>query len=293
MSKIYYGDKNRWFVGIVVDTNDPLKLDRVKVRIQGIHTSDTTLIPNDDLPWAQVVIPVTEGGSSGIGANSSLKPRAQVYGIFLDGSDSQLPLVLGSIPKIESPVNETTSNITEKYPSGTTNVELNFSGKSNIEKCINFFISPAGGNYTLKQACGIVGNFCVESSPTVDPRALNESEGSIGIAQWNPATGRTARLIDYSNNVLKLNHLSLEAQLLYTKYELETFSHLGDAELRQTDTIKKATEAFMRNFEIPQGVGVVEGQRVILDRKPNRIDKRISYAIEIHRKIGSGDIGAA
>ena len=29
----YYGDSTRWFLGRVVDINDPLKLDRVKVRI--------------------------------------------------------------------------------------------------------------------------------------------------------------------------------------------------------------------------------------------------------------------
>ena len=99
------------------------------------------MIPNDDLPWAQVVIPVTEGGSSGLGSNSSLKPRAQVYGIFLDGDDSQLPLVVGSIPKIESIVNETSSSVTEKYPSGATNIDFVIDGNSNIEKCINFFTS--------------------------------------------------------------------------------------------------------------------------------------------------------
>ena len=102
----YYGDNGRWFIGVVISNKDPLKLDRVKVRIHGIHTSNTKLIPNEDLPWAQVVLPVTEGGSSGLGANSALKERAQVYGIFLDGKNSQLPLVLGSIPKIESPLNE-------------------------------------------------------------------------------------------------------------------------------------------------------------------------------------------
>ena len=38
--------------------------NRVKVRIHGVHSEDTRLIANDDLPWAQVVIPNTEGGSS-------------------------------------------------------------------------------------------------------------------------------------------------------------------------------------------------------------------------------------
>ena len=46
MSQMFYGDQNRWFIGLVIDVDDPLKLDRVKVRIQGVHTPDTTLIPN-------------------------------------------------------------------------------------------------------------------------------------------------------------------------------------------------------------------------------------------------------
>ena len=50
----YYGDSIRWFIGTVVDINDPMKLDRVKVRVYGIHTSDTVSIPTDDLPWASV-----------------------------------------------------------------------------------------------------------------------------------------------------------------------------------------------------------------------------------------------
>ena len=41
MSVNFYGDQNRWFVGLVVDINDPLKLDRVRVRIQGIDTPES------------------------------------------------------------------------------------------------------------------------------------------------------------------------------------------------------------------------------------------------------------
>ena len=103
----YYGDNTRWFVGRVVDINDPLKLDRIKVRIFGIHTEDTNMIPTADLPWSQVAIPTTEGGTSGLGFNTQIKPMAQVFGFFMDGRNSQLPLVIGSIPKIESPVGDT------------------------------------------------------------------------------------------------------------------------------------------------------------------------------------------
>ena len=103
MKKEYYGDETRWFIGVVKDIQDPLELGRVRVRIFGVHPDKTSDAEDDDLPWAQVVVPITEGGSSGIGTNIGIKLQSQVYGIFLDGKDSQLPLVLGSIPKYEKP----------------------------------------------------------------------------------------------------------------------------------------------------------------------------------------------
>ena len=278
MSQMFYGDQNRWFVGLVIDIDDPLKLDRVKVRIQGIHTHDTTLIPNSDLPWAQVAIPVTEGGSSGIGANASIKPRAQVFGFFLDGKNSQLPLVLGSIPKIETYANQS-GDADNAYPSLNKkselgNIDLDLDGNSNIEKAFNFFVSEEGGNYTMEQACGMIGNFCVESGPTLNPKAVAPSEGSTGIAQWNPAAAagnRLGKLIEYSAT-LGLDHLSLGAQLLYTKYELETFSYLGDGPLRKTDNVKDATIVFQDAYERP-------------NKAVAHTNKRINYGKEVFDKL--------
>ena len=119
----YYGDNLRWFLGTVVDVNDPDKLDRVKVRVYGIHTSNTVDIPNDKLPWARVLIPVTEGGSSGLGANSQIKVKAFVFGLFLDGKDSQLPLVLGSMPKEETSVNDKSESSAINRDINTENVK--------------------------------------------------------------------------------------------------------------------------------------------------------------------------
>ena len=278
MSQMFYGDQNRWFIGLVIDVDDPLKLDRVKVRIQGIHTHDTTLIPNSDLPWAQVAIPVTEGGSSGIGANASIKPRAQVFGFFLDGKNSQLPLVLGSIPKIETYANQS-GDADNSYPSfnnksGSGNIDLDLDGNSNIEKAFNFFVSEEGGNYTMEQACGIIGNFCVESGPTLNPKAVASGEGSTGIAQWNPAAAagnRLGKLVEYSAT-LGLDHLTLGAQLLFTKYELETFSYLGDGPLRKTDNVKDATIVFQDSYERP-------------NKAVAHTNKRINYGKEVFDKL--------
>jgi hypothetical protein len=100
----FYGDETRWWVGVVQSIDDPLEQGRVRVRIFGVHSASEDDIPNSARPWAQVVAPITHGGTSGInGTPVGIKPYAQAFGIFLDGKHSQLPLVLGSIPKIDGP----------------------------------------------------------------------------------------------------------------------------------------------------------------------------------------------
>ena len=94
----FYGDQIRWFTGTVVNINDPLNLARIKVRVYGIHSSQ---ILDEDLPWAQVVAPITEGGTAGLGNPLGIQVDALVFGMFLDGQNSQLPLILGSMPKYE------------------------------------------------------------------------------------------------------------------------------------------------------------------------------------------------
>ena len=118
----FYGDNVRWFLGTVVNNNDPALLRRVQVRIHGIHPNDHTLVENADLPWATVMTPTTSGGTSGIGLAPSLLPGAQVVGIFMDGKMSQLPLVLGSIPHIGVPSEQQQKNYDEAQRSNPVSV---------------------------------------------------------------------------------------------------------------------------------------------------------------------------
>jgi hypothetical protein len=99
----FYGDQTRWFFGSVVDVMDPEKLGRVKVRVFGVYDSkdeeNKNLIADNDLPWAQIVVPVTTGIHEGKGQNLGLLVGTQVFGMFLDGKSSQLPMVIGTVPK--------------------------------------------------------------------------------------------------------------------------------------------------------------------------------------------------
>ena len=88
-----------WFCGVVEDRNDPQKAGRVRVRALGHHTADTTLLPTADLPWAQLMLPSTAAGISGLGQSpTALVEGTWVLGYFRDGGDRQEPIVLGTMP---------------------------------------------------------------------------------------------------------------------------------------------------------------------------------------------------
>jgi hypothetical protein len=86
-----------WFVGIVEDRNDPLKVGRVRVRCFGWHTSDSTELSKDALPWAQVMMPATSASTSGIGSSpTGLAEGSWVVGFFMDGRRAQMPMIMGT-----------------------------------------------------------------------------------------------------------------------------------------------------------------------------------------------------
>jgi len=88
-----------WFYGVVEDRQDPYMIGRVKVRCFAHHTGNKTTLPTADLPWAQVMLPVTSAGISGIGQTPlGLVEGSHVFGFFRDGEARQEPVVMGSLP---------------------------------------------------------------------------------------------------------------------------------------------------------------------------------------------------
>ena len=69
---------------------------RYKVRIIGLHDKEETTVASDQLPWAQVMYPVTAGGGQVNSAvTSALRQGNFVFGFFLDGQDMQVPVIMG------------------------------------------------------------------------------------------------------------------------------------------------------------------------------------------------------
>jgi len=102
MAKNFIGqDGFIWFVGVVEDRHDPHHAGRVRVRCLGYHTANKTDLPTEDLPWAQVLLPITSSGISGVGQTPlGLVEGSHVIGFFRDGAYAQEPVILGSMPGV-------------------------------------------------------------------------------------------------------------------------------------------------------------------------------------------------
>ena len=93
---------------------------RYKVRILGLHDQGETEIPSKDLPWANVMSPVTSGGSlNNSGQTPALRQGNMVFGFFMDGSAMSVPVIMGVIGNnAQNPMSSTIGDnrVTNKQP---------------------------------------------------------------------------------------------------------------------------------------------------------------------------------
>lgn len=292
ISNNYAGNTNIWWIGKVEDADDPLKIGRYRVRIHGAHDKKTSVVPKEFLPWAQCVLPTTEGGVSGIGRSSGIIPGAQVFGMFLDGENKQIPLILGSIHTINQPSKmqkeEASPRSSEQRPEpsspdavqnndlpDTPNAEIdkNLAGSSNAEKIFNYFI---GQGWTAAQAAGLVGNFYAESN--LNPKAYNPNDkgkASQGLAQWRGDRQQALKNFARENNS---DEDSLSLQLAFVQHELNTSEASAGTKLKGAQTPAEAAYIVSRYYERPE-YSIINGQYT----SPS-LNKRINFAEEVYER---------
>lgn len=83
-----------WFMGVIENTVDPLKVNRVQIRAIGYHTADRSLLPTEKLPWATFM-----QSPANLSAPMAV-PGSWVVGMFLDGRSAQQPIVIGLLDGI-------------------------------------------------------------------------------------------------------------------------------------------------------------------------------------------------
>lgn len=93
-------DGFNWWIGQVESNknDDPKNSGRYRVRIVGQHLKTCDATPTEELPWANVMMPVTTPWSDGgvTGASVNLNQGNWVVGFYLD-NDKQKPIIMGSV----------------------------------------------------------------------------------------------------------------------------------------------------------------------------------------------------
>ena len=251
----YYGDNTRWFIADVIDHTPPYGYEgRVKIRIHGVHNPSTREIPQNDLPWAQVVLPTTEAGVSGLGRTPRLTSGATVFGFFMDGLASQVPLIVGSIPKIEYPTRvqrqvefstvQERINQEELFYEQEIQVIDSFKVKDDqfesvtsdvIEarklEGVKFFLNCG---YTLNQSIGIMAGLLHKSNLDETAVEKESEQNPLGIAGWK--NERKLLLKRFSSDWRKYS-----SQLVFTKYELNSSQAAANIRLKRCTTLEKDT----------------------------------------------------
>ena len=94
---------------IVMSQKDSMG-QRCKVRIIGYHPF-TNELPENDLPWAQVMMDaVTGSGQGGMGDSLCLVGGETCLGFFLDGEEAQQPVIIGLLNRHNSVQNSISAN---------------------------------------------------------------------------------------------------------------------------------------------------------------------------------------
>lgn len=116
-----------WWVGVVENRKDPLKLGRCKVRCVGWHSENKMSLPTMNLPWATPIMPLNNTNTF------TPKEGDMVVGFFADGENAQEPIMFGVFPGI--PLKS--ANAQEAFSDPRTATELASAPKTPKEKTYN------------------------------------------------------------------------------------------------------------------------------------------------------------
>jgi hypothetical protein len=164
MTERNFGEAVQSWIGVVANVMDPHRSGRVQVRILGRH-DDATNIPDEDLPWAQLVQPVTSAAFAAIGtAPVGMVVGSRVYGHWLD-RDHQYPLIMGVVGRAGTEREGQTEG-------GSPSIDLQYGSAPPAadNNPVNPYSSLADNRTTIAE---------IDQSGSFDPDQFNKNEGAV------------------------------------------------------------------------------------------------------------------
>ena len=201
-------DGFRWWVGQIAPANvqgDQLapKKDsdswgrRLKVRIMGYHPFSKADLSDEDLPWANIMIPSTSGtGGANFSKSVMLRPGDVVIGFFLDGETAQQPVIMGAFARTKEVPQDLPSDslgfmaftgYTDKIPPPSGTLKANESGSAEAdaqESPVTRKVEPGEDKISASSTFGVTevpacaDNFVGKVSASLDDLLSGVGEGT-------------------------------------------------------------------------------------------------------------------
>ena len=256
---------------------------RYKVRIIGLHDQGQETIPDDQLPWAQIMYPVTAGGGqTAAKGTANLRQGNMVFGFFLDGQDQQVPVIMGVLG------NNSQTVLKQKTDAGVTNSSpgtMAFSGHSDgaVPKKGSAREVPPDNDKGVEQAAKKPEDSSKEAGPGAAPAPGATNENSDGIHQTTVADTKRQAKCDEKIVLLKpdpqehvpsaLKGIQTAVDNLTTKIDsyLQAIQSYVDA---VTNTISDL-QALMKNF----AQEIAKYMKVIFDKIMEFVMKTLNKAL--------------
>jgi len=215
------GQNMIYWIGEVVDVNDPHQSGRVKIRVYG-HHDDRTNIPDSALPWAQVTQSPTSAAIGRIGsAPVGLVVGSRVVGFWADSSDLQYPLVIGSMGKAGDPINGQMLNGSPAIDTSLGSIPQSSNGNPNnpystlndSRVSVSDIDSGSANVTSVSSNTGGVLTTLVESSmanprlPTVASYNKNSNNNVLDIINAVDPVGALSSLPCLNNNLISISSI--------------------------------------------------------------------------------------
>ena len=257
---------------------------RYKVRIIGLHDQGQETIPDDQLPWANVMYPITAGGGQTASkATPNLRQGNMVFGFFLDGQDQQVPVIMGVLGNNSQTVlNQKigTSRVTNTTP-GTLATSGYADGASPPKGSAR--PTPPASDLAVKQSAKKPEDSSKEAGPGAAPAPGATNENSDGVHQTTAADTKRQAKCDEKIVLLKpdpqehvpsaLKGIQTAIDNLTTKIDsyLQAIQSYVDA---VTNTISDL-QALMKNF----AQEIAKYMKVIFDKIMEFVMKTLNKAL--------------
>ena len=201
MTERTLGDTLTWWIGIVTNaTDDPTQSGRVQVRVFGRH-DDTQNIPDEDLPWALPIQPVTSAAIGKLGTTPlGLVVGSKVCGFWMD-QDQQYPIIWGTIGKAGDYIANKTEDGAEALDTSTGSIPRanNVYFSNNVVEDVNS--GKTDVNSVSSTQGQVVDQIVVQDLPNSDRSFLYTPD--------NPIIQTTSSMISAGTTITESNALSL------------------------------------------------------------------------------------